>query len=104
MLASQLNLTKVIDHMSFISVCKNIIQQNNKRKWEDPEPPIRVANTKSGKATFRCFEVDIVDGDGNVVASILTTKDGKPILNCGAKVAITTIYPVRIRNETINSR
>ena len=80
--------------MSFVSVCKNLIAQNNKRMWIDPKPTIRVSNTPSGKVTIRAHKVGIVDKDGNIVARMLATEDGKPIIKCGAKVALITEYPV----------
>lgn len=81
---------------NYISVCKNVIMSNNKRKWVDPEPSIRVASSRSGKAQTRGFIVAIKDKEGNVVAKIITTKDGNPILKCGAKVAIMTEYDVEV--------
>jgi hypothetical protein len=80
--------------MNVISVCKNVIQSNNKRGWVDPEPAVRIARNKSGSATDRAHSVAIVDKNGEVVARILSTKDGQPVLKCGAKVAIITEYDV----------
>lgn len=82
--------------MSFLSVCKNVIAANNKRGWRDPDPAIRVSNTPSGKVTGRAHRVAIVDKDGNTVAEVIATTDGKPVIKCGAKVAIVTTYPVRL--------
>lgn len=79
--------------MSFISVCKNVIASNNKRGWVDPDPCIRISTTPSGKVVDRAHEVGIVDAQGNIVARIVSTKDGKPVIKCGAKVAIVTEYP-----------
>ncbi len=80
--------------MSVLTICKNVIASNNKRGWEDPEPAIRIANTKSGKVVNRKNTVDIKDKDGNVVATLMSTIDGKPLVKCGAKVALFTKYPV----------
>ena len=80
----------------FISVCKNVIGSNNKRGWVNPDPAIRVGRTKSGPATERGHIVAINDAQGNEVARILSTTDGKPVLKCGAKVAIVTEHPVEI--------
>lgn len=80
--------------MNVISVCKNVIQSNNKRGWVDPQPAVRIAKNKSGSATDRAHSVAIVDKNGEVVARILSTKDGNPVLKCGAKVAIITEYDV----------
>lgn len=75
-------------------MCKNVIASNNKRGWKNAEPAIRVANTKSGKVVDRGFSVLVLDKQGVAVAEIVTTKDGSPIVKCGAKVAIFTKYPV----------
>lgn len=82
--------------MNYISVCKNIIQSNNKKGWNDPDPAIRISRTKSGKATGRGFTVAIKDAAGNIVARIRTTKDGKAIIKAGAKVVIETVHDVEI--------
>lgn len=80
--------------MNFISVCKNVIASNNKRGWVDPDPAIRVSNTKSGKVTMRSDHIGICDRDGNIVAEMVSTKDGKPVISCGAKVGLITSYKV----------
>lgn len=79
---------------NFISVCKNKIQSNNKRNWVDPEGTIRVSRTKSSKAHLYSNRVGIVDSEGNIVATIISSTDGKPVVNCGAKVGIITEFPV----------
>lgn len=80
--------------MSFVSVCKNVIASNNKRNWLDPDPTIRVSKTPSGKVVSRHHTIGIVDKDGKVVAKLLSTTDGKPVIKCGAKVALFTEYDV----------
>lgn len=80
--------------MPYISICKNVIASNNKRDWIDPKPAIRVCNTPSGKVTLYSHTVGIVDKQGNVVAEIISTTDGKPVIKCGAKVGIITKYTV----------
>lgn len=82
--------------MSQISVCKNVIAANNKAGWVNPQPAIRVSRTRSGKAIERGHVVAIKDKDGNEVARIISSTDGKPVLKCGAKVAIETIFPVEV--------
>lgn len=82
--------------MSHVSVCKNVIAANNKRGWVDPDPAIRISNTKSGKAIARGHTVAIKDKAGNIVARIITTQDGTPVIKCGAKVGIVTEYPVEV--------
>ena len=82
--------------MSYISVCKQVIAQNNKKGWHDPSPAIRVSNTPSGKVTQRAHTLSIKDKDGNVVARVVSSKDGKPVISCGAKVAIITMYATEI--------
>lgn len=79
--------------MSYINVCKNVISSNNKKGWVDPEPAVRVSETVSGSATGRGYEVSIVDADGREVARVISSSDGKPVLKCGAKVAIVTNFP-----------
>jgi hypothetical protein len=81
--------------MSYVSVCKNVIASNNKKQWVDPDPTIRVSNTPSGKVTQRANTIEILDKDGNVVAELVATTDGKPVIKCGAKVALITKYDVR---------
>lgn len=79
-----------------VSVCKNVIASNNKRGWVDAEPAIRVARTKSGKVHQRAHKLAIKDRDGNVVATILSSTDGNPVVKCGAKVAISTVYDTEV--------
>ena len=80
----------------FISVCKNVIASNNKRKWADPDPAIRVSGSRSGKVTHRAHTLAIKDAEGNVVAKIVSTQDGEPVIKCGAKVAIICNYEPEI--------
>jgi len=80
--------------VNFISVCKNVIASNNKRGWVDPDPAIRVSSSKAGKVLLRSNHVGIVDADGNVVAEMISTEDGKPVISCGAKVGLMTKYDV----------
>lgn len=82
--------------MSFVSVCKNVIAGNNKKGWVDADPAIRVSNSPSGKVTQRAHTLAIKDADGNVVARIVSSQDGNPVISCGAKVAIITEYPTEI--------
>jgi len=81
---------------NYVSVCKNVIASNNKNGWVDPKPTIRVSRTPSGKVTNRAHKIGIVDADGNIVARMLATEDGAPVIKCGAKVALITEY------ETVN--
>lgn len=71
-----------------------MIASNNKANWVNPKPAIRVTKTPSGKVTSRHHKVGIVDKDGNIVAKVLSTTDGKPVISCGAKVAIDTEYEI----------
>lgn len=82
--------------MNYISVCKNVIASNNKRKWEDPAPAIRVSRTPSGKVIDRAHIIAIKDRNGEVVARIVSTMDGEPVIKCGAKVAIITEYETEV--------
>jgi hypothetical protein len=81
---------------NFVSVCKNVIASNNKRGWVDPSPAIRVSRTPSGKVTARAHTIAIHDAEGNVVARVVSTVDGKPVVKCGAKVAIITEYEASV--------
>ena len=76
----------------YISVCKNVIQSNNKKGWVDPDPVIRVSNTPSGKVVIRSNRLGIVDKTGALVAELVATTDGKPVIKCGAKVALITQF------------
>lgn len=77
-----------------LSVCKNVIASNNKKNWVDPSPTIRVSNTQSGKVVTRAHKIGIVDDNGNIVARMVATEDGNPVIKCGAKVALITEYDV----------
>lgn len=81
---------------NFVSVCKNVLASNNKRKWVDPDPAIRVSNTAKGLASKRAHTLAIKDADGNIVARIVSSTDGNPVLKCGAKVAIITEYETEV--------
>lgn len=81
--------------MNYVCVCKNSIQANNKKKWEgELEPTIRVSRTPSGKVTCRSNRVGIVDSLGNVVATLESSSDGKPLISAGAKVALITEFDI----------
>lgn len=80
--------------MSVVTVCKNVIASNNKNGWKNPEPAIRIANTRSGKVIDRKNVVEIKDKNGETVATLESTTDGNPIVKCGAKVALFTKYKV----------
>jgi hypothetical protein len=82
--------------MSVISVCGNVLRSNNKRGWVNPDPAIRVGKTKSssGENVKRFHSVGIVDKDGVLVAEIVSTIDGKPVIKSGAKVGVFTKYDV----------
>lgn len=79
---------------NWISVCKNVIAQNNKRGWVEPSPAIRVSTSKHGKVVMRSNKIGIVDKEGNIVATMISTTDGKPVIGCGAKVGLITEYEV----------
>jgi hypothetical protein len=73
-----------------------VIASNNKAGWVDPNPAIRVSNSKSGKVTGRAHSLAIKDGQGKIVAMIISTQDGQPVIKCGAKVAIITEFEPEI--------
>ena len=83
--------------MNYVSVCKNVIAGNNKKNWCDADPAIRVSSTPSGKVIARAHTLLIKDKDGNVVARVVSSQDGKPVIKCGAKVAIITEYPTEVQ-------
>lgn len=74
----------------FISVCKNVIQGNNKTLREGLDrpllPPIRFQRGKSGEK-LTCNEAILRDSAGEVIGRI-HYQAACPILKCGAKVAI----------------
>ncbi len=84
--------------MNYVSVCKNVIASNNKRNWVRPDPAIRVSDTVAGKVVLRGHEIGIFDRLGNLVARLISSTDGKPVIKCGAKVALLTEYPVKVRH------
>lgn len=81
---------------NFISVCKQVIGANNKRDWVCPDPAIRVSRTPSGRVTARAHTLAIKDKAGNIVARVVSSQDGKPVIKCGAKVAIITEYETEV--------
>lgn len=80
----------------YVSVCKQVIGSNNKKGWVDPAPAIRVSRTPSGKVQQRAHTLLIKDKEGEVVAKVVSSTDGKPVIKCGAKVAIITEYDTEI--------
>lgn len=79
---------------NYVSVCKNVIMSNNKRGWVNPDPAIRISRSPGGNAIDHANEVAIIDGEGKIVARLISSTDGNPVLKCGAKVALITDYPV----------
>jgi hypothetical protein len=82
--------------MNYVSVCKNVIASNNKKGWKSPDPTIRVSRTPSGKVVERAHTIAIKDAKGNIVARLVATKDGKPVIKCGAKVGLITTFPIEV--------
>ncbi len=72
--------------MTIIHVNRNLINQNKKNGTTQP-----VLTVREGKSTIYCNRTDILDKDGNKVATILYSPDSP--LKCGARVWIETIYP-----------
>jgi hypothetical protein len=66
---------------TWINVNKQVVARN--AKLGTNEPPIRVAHGKSGKPTY-CHQVQI-KGPSEIVYDA-----NKPILKCGARLAIRT--------------
>ena len=82
--------------MNYVSVCKNVIAANNKADWVDPAPAIRVSNSRAGKVVARAHTLLIKDQFGNEVARVISSQDGRPVISCGAKVAILTMYDTEV--------
>lgn len=72
---------------TYINVNRHRILANAKRGSD--EPPIRIARGKYGKPTY-AHEVEI-EGPSRLIYDA-----GKPILPCGARLAIATDATVRI--------
>lgn len=85
--------------MAVVTVCKNVIAANNKRGWKNADPPIRCSRTPAGKHVGHYYTGHICDREGRIVATIKTTRTGKPIVKCGAKVAIFTKYPLYVKTH-----
>ena len=81
--------------MSFISINKQTIAQNNKAGWVDPAPAIRVAEKRHGPGEYG-HNVAIKDANGKVVAVVCSSRDGEPLLKCGAKIVIETLHEAEI--------
>jgi hypothetical protein len=72
---------------TWVNINRNVIVRNAKRKTSDP--PIRVAQGKRGKPTY-AHEVEIMG------PSRLVYDADKPVLPCGARLAIATEAEVKI--------
>lgn len=64
-------------------------------KGTKKEPVIRFQTGKYGKSTYG-DEIAIYDENGREVARFLAKLDGKPLLPCGARVAVKTDLEVRV--------
>lgn len=82
----------------FLSVCKNLIQHNNKiirENRDDPLlPPIRIQYGKT-KRKVTCNSAELLDGWGNVVGRIYYHAD-KAIIKAGAKVVIEYYHEIKV--------
>lgn len=76
----------------YININKHVIAANRKNGTDDP--PVRFAVGTSGRQTY-CSELAILDAAGNQVAHIVYDAH-KPILKCGARLAIAADYGVRV--------
>jgi hypothetical protein len=76
---------------TIVHVNQHVIRANAKDGTN--EPPLTVKTYKEG---WYAHEVDILDAQGNVVATVVH-RPHKP-LSCGARVWIETKNEVRLRN------
>jgi hypothetical protein len=81
--------------MSIISVNRHTIASN--AKHGKAEPPIRVARTIAAKGDYGS-DVSILDHDGNEVARFIYDPQD-PILKCGARLVLQTVYDARINQS-----
>lgn len=72
---------------TYITINKHVIAGNARHGRN--EPAVRVARSKSGKPEY-CHEVEILG------PSRLISGGDKPILKCGARIALATEADVRI--------
>lgn len=77
---------------TIVHVNQHVIKANAKTGERDP-----VLTVKTYKSNKYAHEVDILDAEGNVVATVVYRPD-KP-LSCGAKVWIETQHEVRTRKH-----
>ncbi len=80
-----------------VHVNRHTITKNKKNKANDPA--IAVRRSRSAKADYS-RTVDILDQDGNVVATIGSHLDNP--LPCGATIYIECYHGVRSHNETLH--
>lgn len=78
--------------MHWVSINKHRIAKNNKGKWVDPVPCIRISDGKNKPPISYVSDLLVVDEGGRPVAWLVTTSTGEPVLKCGAKVALVTLY------------
>lgn len=72
---------------TFITINKHVIAANAKHGRNDP--PIRVAKSKNGKAVYaRGVKIN---GPSELISG-----DGKPVLKCGARIALVTDADVEV--------
>jgi hypothetical protein len=74
---------------TIIHVNQHVIKKNGKEGLNDP--PLTV---KTYKENRRAHRADILDGEGNVIATVVHSPD-KP-LSCGARVWIETESEVKV--------
>jgi hypothetical protein len=77
---------------NYVHVNKHIIGSNKKRK--EDKPPLTAKNYKSNKYGR---QIDILDKDGNIAASLIYTPN-KP-LSCGAVAYIVTDNEVVVKEN-----
>jgi hypothetical protein len=82
-----------------ITVCKDAIAHNMKHGWvgKQRRNPVRVMKAQNDAKPVYANVVDICDASGNVVAAVVSSRDGKPIAEFGTHVVIFTSYPAKVK-------
>lgn len=85
--------------MSVISISKEAIAHNMRVGWNclNSKKPVRVSLTPQDANPIYANVVEIFDRQGNIVAAVVTSKDGNPIANYGTHVVIYTEYPAKVK-------
>ena len=86
--------------MSVITIEKAAIAHNIQHNcWATPSrrKPIRIMRDQNDAAPAMANVADIFDAQGNIVASVVSSRDGKPIANFGTHVVVFTVHPAKVK-------